>query len=248
VQNAPLIVSHRGRADHDLPENTIEACELALAQGANALEVDIRFCASGELVVFHDITLKRVSGRPGMLISSTLADIKNIPLLINDLQKKIYIPTLREFINHFKNTVPINLEAKVFTPLAGQFAKYIVRAIKASGCREQFWVSSFNPVFLRTVKYCGWDIKTGYLFKKFGVLKKTFERLWFADFWQPEINVVNDKFIQTAQRINKDVYIWTVNDNPDIHRILKYPNLKGIITDFPQKVKNIIEQNLNNLK
>lgn len=236
----PLIISHRGRSNHDLPENTIEACELALKEGANALEVDVRFCGSGELVVFHDATLKRVMGKYSMLISSTLSDLKNSPLLSKETKKQFYIPTLREFINHFKNTVPINLEAKVFTPIAGQFAKYIVRAIKGSGYREQFWVSSFNPVFLRTVKYCGWDIKTGYLFKRLGLFKRIFEKLWFADFWQPEINMVNDKFIRLAKKKNKEIIIWNVNDLQDIEKALKYSNLKGIITDFPLRVKNMI--------
>ena len=164
--NKPLIISHRGNGGHNYPENTIEACEQALKDGADALEVDVRFCGSGELVVFHDLMLKRVTGKKGMLFSTTLNDLKKL-ILINSNNKQIYVPTLREFINHFKGTVPINLDAKVFTPLAGQFAKYIVRAIKSSGYREQFWVSSFNPIFLRTVKYCGWDIKTGYLFQKF---------------------------------------------------------------------------------
>ena len=208
--------------------------------------MDVRFCATGELLVFHDLTLKRVLGKKGTLISTAFNEIKKLPLINTTNNKKIFVPTLKEFIDHFKNTVPINLEAKVFTPIAGQFAKYIVRAVKSSGFRDQFWISSFNPIFLRTVKYCSWDIKTGYLFKRYGPIKKFFEKLWFADYWQPEINMVNQNFINLANKYQKDVYIWTVNEKNDIKRALKFKKLKGIITDIPSAVKLQIDQNINN--
>ena len=96
---------------HDFPENTIEACELALQQGADALEVDVRFCGSGELVVFHDLMTKRLIGRKGMLFSTTLSDLKKFSLLSSN-KKPVYVPTLREFIKHFKEC----LESSVKTP------------------------------------------------------------------------------------------------------------------------------------
>ena len=239
----PLILTHRGRGDHGFPENTIEACEMALQQGATALEVDVRYCGSGELVVFHDLSLKRLLERRGWIKSTILDDLRQYPLMNKQNDKKIYVPTLREFINHFKNTVPINLEAKVWTPIAGQFAKYIVRTIKASNYREQFWVSSFNPLFLRTVKHCGWDIKTGYLFKRYDILRRISESLWHVDYWHPEIKMVNDDFIRVSKKFEKDLFIWTVNEEDDLKRILRYDNLKGIITDIPHTVSAALTKN-----
>ena len=98
MENRPLILSHRGRGNHNLPENTIEACELALKNGAQALEVDVRFCGSGELVVFHDVFLKRMLGRKGTLWSASLSDLKKYKLN-GSAEKNFYIPTLKEFIN-----------------------------------------------------------------------------------------------------------------------------------------------------
>jgi glycerophosphoryl diester phosphodiesterase len=239
----PLVLTHRGRADHQFPENTIEACELALSQGATALEVDVRYCGSGELVVFHDLTLKRLLERRGWLKSTILDDLRKYPLTNQQNDKKIFVPTLKEFINHFKNTVPINLEAKVFTPVAGPFAKYIARAIKASRYREQFWVSSFNPLFLRTVKHCGWDIKTGYLFKSYDILRRMTEFLWHVDYWHPQIKLVNDQFIKIAKKFEKELFVWTVNEQEDLTRILQYDNLKGVITDIPHIISTFLNKN-----
>ena len=57
----PMIVAHRGEKIL-APENTVKAAHLALSQGANALEVDVRICGSGEIVVMHDALLKRHFG------------------------------------------------------------------------------------------------------------------------------------------------------------------------------------------
>ncbi|MGH3488316.1 MAG: glycerophosphodiester phosphodiesterase [Actinopolymorphaceae bacterium] len=55
-----MIVAHRG-ASGDAPENTLAACEAAIAQGADVIELDVRRTADGELVVFHDNDLVRTT-------------------------------------------------------------------------------------------------------------------------------------------------------------------------------------------
>ena len=57
---APLVIAHRG-ASADAPENTLAAFDLALAQGADVLELDVRLF-EGELVTLHDATLERTTG------------------------------------------------------------------------------------------------------------------------------------------------------------------------------------------
>ncbi len=52
----PLVVAHRG-ARTVQAENTLAAFLLALVQGADALETDLRFTADDELILFHDPTL-----------------------------------------------------------------------------------------------------------------------------------------------------------------------------------------------
>src|SRR5690242_9583382 len=54
-----LVLGHRG-ASAEAPENTLAAFRLALAQGADGVELDVWRCASGEVVVAHDEDLVRV--------------------------------------------------------------------------------------------------------------------------------------------------------------------------------------------
>lgn len=56
MRSATQIMAHRG-ASAAAPANTIAAFQLAREMGAHAVELDVRQCASGELVVHHDAEL-----------------------------------------------------------------------------------------------------------------------------------------------------------------------------------------------
>ena len=51
------VMAHRG-ASVAAPQNTVSAFALARSMGAHAVELDVRQCASGELVVHHDPQLR----------------------------------------------------------------------------------------------------------------------------------------------------------------------------------------------
>lgn len=57
------VIAHRGASGHE-PEHTFAAYDLALAQGADMLELDVRATRDGELVVLHDATTERIARRP----------------------------------------------------------------------------------------------------------------------------------------------------------------------------------------
>lgn len=58
----PLILGHRG-APNDAPENTLRSLALAMEEGADGVELDVRAAADGVPVVVHDETLERTYGR-----------------------------------------------------------------------------------------------------------------------------------------------------------------------------------------
>ena len=62
----PLVIGHRGAKGH-IVENTLESIEKALELGVDGIEIDVFKCKSGELVVFHDKTLNRLTGAEGLL-------------------------------------------------------------------------------------------------------------------------------------------------------------------------------------
>ena len=60
ARTRPLLLGHRG-ARHAAPENTFAAFNLALEEGADGVELDVRLNASGDVIVCHDLTLERVT-------------------------------------------------------------------------------------------------------------------------------------------------------------------------------------------
>jgi len=70
-----LIIAHRG-ASHDAPENTLASVNLAWAQGADAVEVDVQFSKDGHVVVFHDDNTRKTAGVAKKVCNQTLAELK----------------------------------------------------------------------------------------------------------------------------------------------------------------------------
>lgn len=71
----PAVVAHRG-ASGEAPEHTLAAYELALAQGADGLECDVRLTADHELVCIHDRTIDRTSDGTGIVSELSLAQLR----------------------------------------------------------------------------------------------------------------------------------------------------------------------------
>ncbi|MCI0545666.1 MAG: glycerophosphodiester phosphodiesterase, partial [Candidatus Rokubacteria bacterium] len=73
----PLVIAHRG-ASEEAPENTIAAFELALALGADGLEVDVHLSKDDQPVVIHDFTLERTTDGAGPVRALTARELKRL--------------------------------------------------------------------------------------------------------------------------------------------------------------------------
>ncbi len=225
----PLIIAHRG-AKNLAPENTIKACELALEHGASALEVDLRLCASGEVVLFHDFLLWRHFRKFKSVRNTPLNELQQLNFNHRPYQFTDKICTLSEFLTHFKNTVPINLDVKNFLTDNLKLIRAIVRDVKRHNMQNQIWISSFSPNFLRVVKKEFPEIRTGYLFRNFSFIHRYIDKIVKADAWHPHYHLISERFLKISQRLKKEVYIWTIKDEPIFRQMLNQ-HFNGIITD-----------------
>jgi glycerophosphoryl diester phosphodiesterase len=73
-------IAHRGFAGRH-PENTLAAVRAAVEQGADGIEVDVRRCGSGELVVVHDETVDRVTDATGVVGTLSRAELAALSVL-----------------------------------------------------------------------------------------------------------------------------------------------------------------------
>jgi glycerophosphoryl diester phosphodiesterase len=72
-----LNIAHRG-ASTLAPEHSFEAFQLALAQGAHVLELDLRLTRDAALLVAHDRSLRRTVGREGAWSELTVAELAGL--------------------------------------------------------------------------------------------------------------------------------------------------------------------------
>ena len=73
----PFVVAHRG-ASAELQEHTLAAYELALEQGADGVECDVRLTRDGHLVCVHDRTVERTSNGTGLVSEMTLDQLREL--------------------------------------------------------------------------------------------------------------------------------------------------------------------------
>lgn len=106
------LYGHRGASACE-PENTLPAFERALADGANALELDIHRTADNHFVVAHDPDGRRTAGRPDRIRDLTLAEIRE--WRVQHRRSAGSIPTLEEVLRAFPG-VPTSIDLKPDAP------------------------------------------------------------------------------------------------------------------------------------
>ena len=231
----PLLIAHRGERIL-APENTLKALHLALAQGADALEVDVRLCRDRKLVLLHDAFLWRRFRQRRFTAQTALSELRNMPFIDREYVYPDQVCTLDEMLEEFRGRVPINLDAKSMVPATRQYAHSLVRLIRRHNIFDQVWISSFNPFLVRQLKAAEPRIRTGFLFQDPLRFYQFIDVFLSSDAWHPHHKNVSRWFVRRARRMNKEVYVWTVN-RPDVLARVQAHEVDGIITDafFRQK-------------
>lgn len=132
------IIGHRGCPVHG-PENTVCAVETAVPH-VDLVEIDVQRCGSGELVVFHDEELGRLTGADGTVRETNWESLRDLRVDGSDER----IPLLSELLDAVPARVGVNVELKH----AG-IAAEVVREL--SSRTNEFVVSSFDADALREV-------------------------------------------------------------------------------------------------
>lgn len=129
------VIAHRGFAA-EYPENTLTAFRAA-ARRADAIELDVRRCASGEPVVLHDATLDRVTDGAGRVAGRDLAALRELSVLDTGEPP----PTLSAVLEAVPEDVGLHVECK--TPGVVPAAERLL-----SGTAHDVVLSSFLPAAL----------------------------------------------------------------------------------------------------
>lgn len=163
----PKIWAHRGCCTL-YPENTLEAFRAAAElDGITGIELDIQLTSDGEMVVFHDENLRRVTHIDRNVRGCTLAEIKNIAIPAND-GKYCSIPTLEEVLVMMKpycesRGILINIELKTSIIRYDGIESKAYEIVRKYGMEQYIVWSSFFAESVDIIKKIDRDAKTAVL-------------------------------------------------------------------------------------
>ena len=163
--------AHRGLHGNGEAENSMSAFAKAVEMGFG-IELDVRLSSDGELVVFHDDTLERVTKEYGKVDSKTAAELSKIKLAAT----KDTIPTFKEVLRLVNGKVPLLVEIKEDAGNYGVTRKTVEILKEYKG---DFIIESFNPLSLRVIRKEMPDVMRGFLSQNFLTEKKYRKPLYF---------------------------------------------------------------------
>ena len=251
----PLVIAHRGGAAQ-WPENTLYAFRNAIESGADALEFDVHATSDGKLVVIHDATVDRTTDGSGRVDGMTWEALQDLDAGYHWTQDGgasfpyrgmgLKVPSLAQVLSTLPDARMI-IELKAVSDAARE---RFSNAIGSSPNPERKVIASFQGESVKYIRDNNPGIATSSTAGEvllFWVLNTA--RLGFAFVPEGEtmqvppsfrdLTMVNERFVSGAHRHNVDVYVWTINEEADMKRLIEH-GVDGIITDYPDRLLTLL--------
>ncbi|MBI4542466.1 MAG: glycerophosphodiester phosphodiesterase [Gemmatimonadetes bacterium] len=241
--SAHPIIAHRG-ASAEAPENTMPAFQLAVDQGAEALELDVHVTADDVPVVIHDATLDRTTSLTGPVASCALRRLRQADAgarfssdggrTLRWRERGVQIPLLTEVLEAFPE-LPLLIEIK--EPRAqGAVRRVLLDHGSAGRCVVASSEGAALEAFRAPPFLCG-------------ASRRDVARVWFRAIVGMSVNPVGyrafavplryrglpvptRRFLAAARKLGCPVHVWTVNDGATAIGLWRR-GISGILTDAP---------------
>lgn len=236
------IIAHRGYKKKYL-ENTLLAFQKALEAKADYIEFDVRKTKDGVLVVIHDRSTLRITGKKYIIEKTDFATLRTL-----NYGQGERIPTLQEVLELCKGKIGLQIELKSIG-----LAEPMVNLVSEFGMEQEVLVSSFNHSEVAKVKKLNPNLICAVLepsFMNFSVLiKRIFNRqIYFNDAEKygvegihPLFPYVSKSFCTKAHDHGWFVNAWTVNI-PFLWKKLIKAGVDGIVTNEPKKLYDFLSE------
>ena len=234
------------------PENTMHAFHGALELGYRYVETDVRISKDGHVVVFHDASLERTTNGTGKVIAHDLADLRQLDAAYHfdhpgghPLRGKgVGISTLADVFAEFPDT-HFNIDLK------GPGMEWAVAdVVREAGREDSVLIGSFigrrtakfRRITQRAIATSAGPRDTLAMFaasRRGRYVKRPVEA------YQLPFNYrslpIDQKYVDAIHDAGAQVHFWTVNEKPDMHRLLDL-GADGIVTDRPDLLYEVITE------
>ena len=230
-----LIFAHRG-ASGTAPENTLEAFDLAVRQGADGVELDVHLSRDGEMVVTHDEQVDRVSEGHGWVKDLSLRELKALHCCRTHPEfAEARMPTLSEVFRLLRPTkLGINIELKNSCVDYPDLERKVVELAAREFSLDRVIFSSFNHYSMLRVKAIDRALTCGLLYDATLVRPWAYAQALGVEALHPRYDevLVPGGECASAHRAGIRVHTWTVNDRDTIRAVLR-EGADIVITNFP---------------
>jgi glycerophosphoryl diester phosphodiesterase len=240
------LYGHRG-ASALVPENTLEAFEQALADGATALELDVHRTADGHIVVAHDPDGARTAGVADRIHDHGLVEVKTWNVgAASGGGNRYAMPTLAEVLEEFPDN-PISVDLKPRDPAIVDLLHELIQAHRAA---ERVTVGSFHDRLVHRLRRDGYPGPTALTRGEVAALRLLplpfGRRMVRGDAAMiPRthglIRLDSERFIARCRGLGLRVDYWVVNDPPAARELLAR-GATGIVTDDPQRIAPVLAE------
>ena len=160
------------------------------------------------------------------------------------LYSQVPIPTLEEalgFTKEYRWKVNVGIKDLTGKPGDAQVVEQVTALVERLNMTGSTMISSFNHDYIVRSKAANAEILTAALIEApvsdpVGVLGST-----GAAALNPSLELATRELVREVRDAGFDVYVWTVNEEEDMRRLLEY-GVSGIFTDFPQRLHKILKE------
>ena len=149
------VVAHRG-GGYDFPENSLTAFRNCKERGCTAVEIDLNLTKDYVPIVFHDLTIDRLTGKPGVVRDMTWEELKDLDITHSHPLKdkfpdgekiSLFYDVIETCLSNEQRII-IDIKEKrteVVQIIVDVFKRYPMLLQKAI-------VSSFNPIIIYMIR------------------------------------------------------------------------------------------------
>ena len=234
-KNEPLVIGHRGAMGYET-ENTLASVEKAIELGVDMIEIDVFRIRSGEIAVFHDETVDKLTNGGGRIEEYYYTDMKR---LILDGGHRI--PLLQEVLKQVDHRVPLNIELKGKETADAVEQITRVYAEKYGWSPDQFLISSFHWDELRAYRKLNPKARIAVLTEGDPLEALQVAEELGAEAINPHHTQLQAENMARIHEAGFKVYTWTVNDPEEFSR-LRSIGVDGVFSDYPDRMRQTTGQ------
>ncbi|MFQ5666106.1 MAG: glycerophosphodiester phosphodiesterase [Candidatus Binatia bacterium] len=251
----PRVFGHRGAAGL-VPENTLPSFALALALGADVLELDVRASRDGVIVVMHDPTLERTTNGAGAVSDQLWSELRQLDAgarFTRDGRDFPYrnqgvgVPTLESVLRQFPRA-SCNIEIKQEEP---PIVAQVVALVHRLGAANRILLAAEHDAIMQEIRRHAGDIVTSFSAAEVADFVRRVQAVDLDDYHPAGralqlpprfggIELVTGESVAAAHRCGLEMHVWTINQREEIEALLAC-GVDGIMSDLPGLARTVVD-------